>query len=86
MNVLSIQHSQRLQKKYEGVKLKGEYVLIIEGKKKEEVVFEEVDGITLAKQYLSEGMSISEASKKAAKETGLKKGDIYKALTEDKNA
>lgn len=74
------------EKKYEGVKLKGEYVLIIEGKKKEEVVFEEVDGITLAKQYLSEGMSISEASKKAAKETGLKKGDIYKALTEDKNA
>ena len=71
--------------KYKDVKLKGEYVIIIEGKKQEDVVFEEVDGIALAKKYLAEGMSISEASKKAAKETGLKKGDIYKALTEDKN-
>lgn len=71
--------------KYKDVKLKGEYVIIIEGKKQEAVVFDEVDGIALAKKYLKEGMSISEASKKAAKETGLKKGDIYKALTEDKD-
>lgn len=71
--------------KYKDVKLKGEYVIIIEGKKQEAVVFEEVDGVALAKQYLKEGMSVSEASKKAAKETGLKKGDIYKALTEEKD-
>ena len=71
--------------KYKDVKLKGEYVIIIEGKKQEDVVFDEVDGIALAKNYLKEGMAISEASKKAAKETGLKKGDIYKALTEEKD-
>lgn len=70
--------------KYKGVKLKGEYVIIIEGKKTEEIVFDETDGITLAKKYLAEGMSASEASKKAAKETNLKKGDIYKALMEER--
>lgn len=70
--------------KYKGVKLKGEYVIIIEGKKAETIVFDETDGISLAKKYLSEGLSASEASKKAAKETNLKKGDIYKALMEER--
>ncbi len=69
--------------KYAGVKLKGEYVLIIEGKKKADVTCEEIDGISLARTYLSEGMSSSEAAKRAAKESGMKKGDIYKALTEE---
>lgn len=69
--------------KYADVKLKGEYVMIIEGKKQEAVCFSEEDGIALAKRYMAEGMSLSEAAKKAAKETSLKKGDIYKALTEE---
>ena len=58
-------------------------MLIIEGKKKEEKTEDEIDGITLAKNYLAEGMSASEAAKKAAKESGMKKGDIYKALMEE---
>lgn len=70
-------------KKYSEEKPKGEFVVIIEGKKTEDVVFNEDDGIALAKRFLSEGMSLSEAAKKAAKETGIKKGDIYKALTEE---
>ncbi len=69
--------------KYSLEKPKGEFVLIIEGKKKEDVIFDETDGIALAKRFLSEGMSLSEAAKRAAKETGIKKGDIYKALTEE---
>ena len=69
--------------KYNGVKLKGEYVLIIEGKKKEESTEDEIDGITLAKQLVAEGLSASEAAKRAAKESGMKKGDIYKALMEE---
>lgn len=69
--------------KYTDVKLKGEYVIIIEGKKQESAVYTETDGIALAKQYIADGLSMSEAAKKAAKETSLKKGDIYKALTED---
>lgn len=69
--------------KYADVKLKGEYVMIIEGKKQESICFSEEDGIALAKRYMAEGLSLSEAAKKAAKETSLKKGDIYKALTEE---
>ena len=69
--------------KYNGVKLKGEYVLIIEGKKKEEIPEDEIDGITLARQLIGEGLSASEAAKRAAKESGMKKGDIYKALMEE---
>lgn len=81
----SVEHTtlSEAAEKYAGVKLKGEYVLIIEGKKKEEKTEDEIDGITLAKNYLAEGMSASEAAKKAAKESGMKKGDIYKALVEE---
>lgn len=81
----SVEHTtlSEAAEKYAGVKLKGEYVLIIEGKKKEEKTEDEIDGITLAKNYLAEGMSASEAAKKAAKESGMKKGDIYKALMEE---
>ena len=81
----SVEHTtlSEAAEKYNGVKLKGEYVLIIEGKKKEEMPEDEIDGITLAKNYLAEGMSASEAAKRAAKESGMKKGDIYKALMEE---
>ena len=37
----------------------------------------------LQKKYLEEGMSASEAAKTAAKESGMKKGEIYKALMEE---
>lgn len=69
--------------KYSQTPPKGEFVVIIEGKKVQDIVFDETDGITLAKRFLSEGMSLSEAAKSAAKETGIKKGEIYKALTEE---
>lgn len=69
--------------KYSLTPPKGEFVVIIEGKKTQAVVFDETDGVALAKRFLSEGMSLSEAAKRAAKETGIKKGDIYKALTEE---
>lgn len=69
--------------KYETESPKGEFVLVIEGKKeeKEEITFE--DALSLAKAYMSQGMSVSMASKQAAKETGIKKGDLYKALQEE---
>lgn len=68
--------------KYDDVKLKGEYVIIIEAKSREEIASEEkeTDPVELAKSYISEGFSINEAAKKAAKETGRKKSDIYKQL------
>ena len=69
--------------KYGDDKIKGEYVLIIEGKKSAPQVFAEEDGIALARRYLESGLSPSEAAKKAARESGFKKGDLYKVLTED---
>lgn len=68
--------------KYDTESPKGEFVLVIEGKKeeKEEITLE--DALSLAKAYLSQGMSVSMAAKQAAKETGIKKGDLYKALQE----
>ncbi|MBO5396561.1 MAG: 16S rRNA (cytidine(1402)-2'-O)-methyltransferase [Clostridia bacterium] len=72
-----------LDGKYDGVKLKGEYVIIIEAKTEEEIASEsdEIDPVELAKSYIAEGLSINEAAKKAAKETNTKKSDIYRELT-----
>lgn len=71
-----------LDGKYDGVKLKGEYVIIIEAKTEEELKSEEeeIDPVELARQYINEGLSINEAAKKAAKETNTKKSEIYKQL------
>lgn len=72
-----------LDGKYDGVKLKGEYVIIIEAKTEKEIASEsdEIDPVELAKSYIAEGLSINEAAKKAAKETNTKKSDIYRELT-----
>lgn len=70
--------------KYAEEGLKGEIVLIVSGKpesEEEEVTLE--DAVALARVYVGEGLGISMAAKKAAKETGIKKGDIYKELQEE---
>ncbi|MBQ6419703.1 MAG: 16S rRNA (cytidine(1402)-2'-O)-methyltransferase [Clostridia bacterium] len=76
-----------LSGKYDGVKLKGEYVIVIEAKTPEELAAEkpDVDPVALARRYLAEGLSVNEAAKRAAKETGEKKSDIYKELSETKS-
>ena len=68
--------------KYDGVKLKGEYVIVIEAQTKEEraALAPAADPVALAKAYVAAGDSVNEAAKKAAKETGAKKSDIYKSL------
>ena len=67
--------------KYETVKPKGEYVLIIEAKTIKEIDEEQSeDPVELAKSLMEQGLSASEAAKQAARLTGTKKGDIYKAL------
>lgn len=70
--------------KYDGIKLKGEYVLIIEAKSDEQLREEASENapnpVELAKSFLADGIGMSEAAKRAAKETGAKKGDIYRAL------
>lgn len=66
---------------YETVNPKGEYVLIVEGaeppKAEVEVTFE--DAVEMARE-LAEEVGSSAAAKEISKETGFKKGDIYKAL------
>lgn len=60
---------------------KGEFVLIIEGKKEEETEqYTLEDAVALAKKLTEEGKSTSSAAKEAAEISGIKKGDIYKAL------
>lgn len=64
---------------------RGEYVLVVAGA--EAPVREEFctleEGVERARELLEEGSSASEAAKQAAKETGLRKGEIYRALTEE---
>ena len=70
-------------KKYKEVSPKGEYVLIVEGKpqeEEEEISLESAKAMAL--ELVEKGISKNEASKEIAKQTGLKKSDIYKTLQE----
>ncbi|OQA49595.1 MAG: Ribosomal RNA small subunit methyltransferase I [Firmicutes bacterium ADurb.Bin300] len=67
--------------KYEALKLKGEFVLIVEGAPEEIKDPPSLSSaVALAKRLSEDGLAMSEAAKKAAGQTGVKKGDIYKAL------
>ncbi|MBQ8503663.1 MAG: 16S rRNA (cytidine(1402)-2'-O)-methyltransferase [Clostridia bacterium] len=71
----------RAAERYSEEALKGEIVLVIEGAtepEEEEITLSEA--VELAKAYMNEGIGASMAAKKAAKETGHKKGDIYKEI------
>lgn len=62
---------------------RGEFVLVVEGAAPTEAQPMTVDqAVALAREYLVQGMSPSEAAKKAAAEAGLKKGDIYRRIIE----
>lgn len=69
--------------RYEQESPRGEFVLIVEGAapaEKQTATPEEA--AQTACRYMAEGCSASEAAKRAAAESGLKKGDIYRLLTE----
>ena len=69
--------------KYEGTDVKGEYVLVIQGKSFEEIAKEEQEAyrdISLEehmKHYLDQGMDKKEAMKCVAKDRGISKRDVY---------
>ena len=71
---------------YEEQKPKGEYVLVIAGKSKEQVLQEQRsrwEDMTIEEHmeiYLSQEMSKKDAMKAVAKDRGLSKRDIYQAL------
>lgn len=59
---------------------KGEFVLIIEGFSEEEKQYTLEDALKIAEDLVKNGESTSFAAKKSAEMTGVKKGEIYKAL------
>ncbi|MEG1845530.1 MAG: 16S rRNA (cytidine(1402)-2'-O)-methyltransferase [Oscillospiraceae bacterium] len=70
--------------KYENVNPKGEFVLVIEGAEKP--IIEEITldmAIKMAMDLKDSGVSINQSAKEIAKETGIKKSDIYKALMDN---
>ena len=56
--------------------IKGEIVLIVEGKS--EIELEKVDPVQLVKEYIEEGTPKKDAIKKAAKQLGVNKNEVYK--------
>ena len=70
----------------EKIAIRGEYVLVIEGKslleKREErqKSFEEIGIREHYEKYIAEGMDKKEAMKAVAKDRGIQKRDVYKEL------
>ncbi|MEG1620722.1 MAG: 16S rRNA (cytidine(1402)-2'-O)-methyltransferase [Oscillospiraceae bacterium] len=67
-------------KHFEEIAPRGEFVLVVEGAeppKEEEITFE--DAVLMAKE-IAEEIGDSAAAKEISKQTGFKKGDLYKAL------
>lgn len=60
---------------------RGEFVLVVEGAPApEKTEFTLEDAVEIAAALIEEGASASDAAKQAAAETGLKKGEIYRAM------
>lgn len=62
---------------------RGEFVLVLDGAPAESGTLTLEDALTVARAYLAQGMSGSAAAKLAAKDTGLPKQEIYRALHEE---
>ena len=61
--------------------LKGEIVLVLEGKQQStENEYTVADAVEIARKLISDGMKPTDAAKEAAKITKLRKNDIYKEL------
>ena len=70
--------------KYSNEAIKGEIVLIVKGaepEEKEQMTLEQA--AEYAMKLVEKGESKTQAAKLAAKESGLKKGDIYKLIVEE---
>lgn len=68
--------------KYSKEELKGELVLIIRGAEPKEDEMSLEDAIKYALNLVESGESKTNAAKLASKESGIKKGEIYKAIIE----
>ncbi|MBQ9946883.1 MAG: 16S rRNA (cytidine(1402)-2'-O)-methyltransferase [Oscillospiraceae bacterium] len=69
---------------YESTEPRGEYVIVVAGAEQtEDVALTIEQAAQLARQLVLGGEKMSDACKKAAKETGFPKQEIYKLLLED---
>ncbi len=74
---------------YESHEPRGEYVLVIEGadpgalRRQEQTAWEDMSVTDHVQLYLQQGMDKKDAMKAAARDRGLAKRDIYKALLEE---
>lgn len=62
---------------------KGEYVLIVEGAPEEalqQLTLEQA--VAIAQGYIDDGMQPTAAAKRAAQQSGIKRADIYKAISQ----
>lgn len=70
---------------------RGEYVLVVEGldqaeqRKSEQSAYEELTIAQHVQQYLKEGLDRKEAMKAAARDRGIGKREVYRALLEEEN-
>ncbi len=71
-------------KYYEDKSPKGEYVLVLEGAKKEEIetFWQDMDEVTHVEHYLSTGLERMDAIKAVARDRGVAKSVIYKLWNE----
>lgn len=70
---------------YEENEPRGEYVLILGGAKEEEAPeYTPLQAVKIARELMEGGCSASSAAKEAAAATGIRKGEIYKLLIEEK--
>lgn len=82
--------SREISKKFESVyrgnikelldndnSFKGEFVIVVEGKKEEKGIGEEVDVVMLVNEYAKKGHSISESIKYVAKTCAIAKNTVY---------
>lgn len=69
--------------KYKETPPKGEFVLVVSGAEPAPDIQWTLDeAVAFAKKQVEKGVSKNEAAKIAAKESGIKKSDVYKALTQ----
>lgn len=67
---------------YREKEVRGEFVLVVHGAQPQKTVWSLPDAVERARALEQAGMGKTQAAKTAARESGLKKNDIYKALTE----
>lgn len=71
--------------KYEAVSPKGEFVLVIEGKSKEDESPDTIqDAVAQVNELISKGIRAAEACKQIAKITSFSKGELYSKILNEK--